>query len=651
MNFNHKIEEKRKKYSNTKLITKYKNKLSASAHPFFPKENNQKKFVEKEIEDDMEKIEVTMPEDVNTQNNPEGDIQNKDNEKENNKIYSYEFLIGFGDLEISKDTYLLPEEVKEHINQLENYLSAMNMDKVLKNNQRSPSDSTLGICSTSRSSYSSVANIMSLEFWGRQDYTRETEEAENNKKIFDEINKKDAIKKELRELLNKMTKDNYDLVMAKILEIIKDKIENQDKFIDVIFLKSISEESYVGIYAKLCKDLDKELPQKIENKEKKKNKRVKKQTLFKKKLLDKCKEMLKYEENKKYEEYIKEDNEIEKEEKMKKIILGNSSFISELIKNKFLSKKAACESIEYLFEKYNKGDNQKIKWINIQLIIKFIDKLGTLIESEKEKKTKENIYSQETIKKAFEKLEEIKEDRNIPGHIKYSIINLIIKKENHYKQSELEKSRVAKSKKELEEQNKETEEQKSQEEKKEINQDDINDLIKNDLYEYKWLIESEGSSEKYSWNIITDLYDLKLKTLDSIIEGYFMGCQDFIENNDNLLYAKDYIKEVFEYYKERMEESEKKSLVHKIFDLYEIIKDIAFEIPKIFMIYEHVIELLIEQGIAGIKEFENIFEPKLRNEEDLKILNNMFRNIFNNIRNETYKNEFFELKVLNVHSN
>ena len=87
--------------------------------------------------------------------------------------------------------------------------------------------------------------------------------------------------------------------------------------------------------------------------------------------------------------------------------MGNSSFISELIKNKFLSKKAACESIEYLFEKYNKGDNQKIKWINIQLIIKFIDKLGTLIESEKEKKTKENIYSQETIKKAFEKLEEI----------------------------------------------------------------------------------------------------------------------------------------------------------------------------------------------------------------------------------------------------
>ena len=103
-----------------------------------------------------------------------------------------------------------------------------------------------------------------------------------------------------------------------------------------------------------------------------------------------------------------------------------------------------------------------------------------------------------------------------------------------------------------------------------------------------------------------------------------MGCQDFIENNDNLQYAKNYIKKVIEYYKERMEESEKKSLVDKIFDLYEIIKDIAFEIPKIFLIYEYVIELFIEHGITGVKEIENIFEPKLNYEEDIKILNNMF---------------------------
>ena len=42
--------------------------------------------------------------------------------------------------------------------------------------------------------------------------------------------------------------------------------------------------------------------------------------------------------------------------------------------------------------------------INIQLIIKLIDKLVILIEREKEKKTKENLHPQEKIKKAFKKL-------------------------------------------------------------------------------------------------------------------------------------------------------------------------------------------------------------------------------------------------------
>ena len=64
-------------------------------------------------------------------------------------------------------------------------------------------------CNSSKSSCSSFSTKMSLETWGMQDYTKETEEAENNKKIFEEYGKKDVIKKELRELLNIMTKDNF----------------------------------------------------------------------------------------------------------------------------------------------------------------------------------------------------------------------------------------------------------------------------------------------------------------------------------------------------------------------------------------------------------------------------------------------------------
>ena len=606
------ILEKKKKSTKTKGRSKYRNKLNISANPFFPKE--------KEIEIEL------------------------DTKKE----YSYEYLKLFENLQISKNTDLLTEEALNHINEMEDNIRSMKMDNLLKINTITNNSS----CNTSKSSCSSISNKISLETWGRQDYTKETEEAENNKKKFEEIGKKDTIKKELRELLNKMTKDNYDQIKIKILELIKDKIENQDKLIDIIFLKSLLEKSYVSLYAKLCKDLNKELPQKVDN-ENNNKKRVKK-SLFREKLLDKCKEMVKYEEKNIFEEYIKEDNEEERELKIKKIILGNALFITELINIKLLAKRAACDCINYLFKKYDEGKDNKLKLLNIQTIIIFIDKFGSLIQNEKEnkkeknKKEKEsNINFEEKIKETFDKLEKIKEDKNIPGHIKYSIINLIIKKENNYKQSQFEKFLIAKSKKELEEETKDIKMLKEQKEK-EINQEDINKLIEKDLIEYKDIIETEGNSDKYSWNITTDLYDLKLKGFDSILEGYFISTADFIENKENIKYAKNYIKELIEFYHEKMEENEKNHLLKKIIDLFEIVKDFSYETPDIYIIYEYVLQLFIENEIIKIKDFENMFEAKEKEEEDINIINTMFQNIFRNINKDKYENEFRNLKYINV---
>jgi hypothetical protein len=176
-------------------------------------------------------------------------------------------------------------------------------------------------------------------------------------------------------------------------------------------------------------------------------------------------------------------------------------------------------------------------------------------------------------------------------------------------------------------------------------------LIKNDLYEYKWLKESDGNSEKFSWKITTDLYDVKLKKFDSILEGFFSGCVDFIDKKGNLQYAKDYIKEIIEYYNDKMEDSEKKSLINKIFDLYKYIQDISLDIPDIFKIYENVIEIFIENGIVKVTDFENMFKTKLNNDEDTKKLNNMFRNVFNNIKNGIYRDEFNKLQIINLNAN
>ena len=455
-----KAEEKSKNFKKLKSRPKKRNKLNISSIPFFPKKTYKKNL-------NPEKIEKIKPE-QNPPNNPEPIITNNNTEsemhKENNNdintyayTYDYEYIKNFQNFEKSKDTDLLSVDVLEHINQIEEDIKLIKMEHYLDN--KICKNSFYSNCNTSKSSSSSLSNInpLSLEIWARPDYTKENEEAENNKKVFDELSKKDVIKKELREILNSMTKDNYEEKKLKILELIKDKIENQNKFLEIIFLKSILEKSYVILYAKLCKDLNKELPQKSETR--------KTSSIFRQNLLEKCKEMLKFEEKKNFDEYVKEADEQEKNNKIKKIILGNALFISELVNIKMLSKKAAYECIDYLFKRFNENKNNDIKLINIQAIIIFIDKLGTLIHKEKEKekeknsKIKKEKNNQKNFDKmldeAFAKLEKIKEDPAIPGHVRYSIINLIDKKNNNYKQSEFEKYITAKSKKEIEEEAKE----------------------------------------------------------------------------------------------------------------------------------------------------------------------------------------------------
>ena len=658
-----KAEEKSKNFKKLKSRPKKRNKLNISSIPFFPKKTYKKNS-------NPEKIEKIKPE-QNPPNNSEPIITNNNTEsemhKENNNdintyayTYDYEYIKNFQNFEKSKDTDLLSVDVLEHINQIEEDIKLIKMEHYLDN--KICKNSFYSNCNTSKSSSSSLSNInpLSLEIWARPDYTKENEEAENNKKVFDELSKKDVIKKELREILNSMTKDNYEEKKLKILELIKDKIENQNKFLEIIFLKSILEKSYVILYAKLCKDLNKELPQKSETR--------KTSSIFRQNLLEKCKEMLKFEEKINFDEYVKEADEQEKNNKIKKIILGNALFISELVNIKMLSKKAAYECIDYLFKRFNENKNNDIKLINIQAIIIFIDKLGTLIHKEKEKekeknsKIKKEKNNQKNFDKmldeAFAKLEKIKEDPAIPGHVRYSIINLIDKKNNNYKQSEFEKYITAKSKKEIEEEAKEIKNIQKKEkdiilsEKEEINQEQINEKIEKDLYGYKDIIINEGNSDNYLWSITTDLYDVKLKGFDDILEGFIVSSAFFIEKKENIFYAKSYINELIVYYGSKMEENEKKDLINKVIYLFELIKDFAFETPNIFEIYEYVIYLFIKNRVFNMKDLEKIFAAKenSKEKEDVNIMSKVFQNIFNLMVQDDeieLKNEFKELYFIN----
>ncbi len=570
----------------------------------------------------------------NKEKEKEKEKEKKERIKEecDNKIYkySYEYLIQFQTWEKSNQIDLLTESLLNHIDQMEKYLKEI--DKKEKKYIKSKSNNS--ICNTSISSSSSIINA-SLETWGRKDYTKETKVAEENKIKLKEYDEKDIIKKELRELLNKLTKDNYEFLKDKILEIIKDKIENQEKFLDIIFIKAIKEKSYSELYANLCKYLNKKLPQKSNKTKKEKIKNI--SSVFRDKLIDKCKKILK---SKNYEEYIKEEDQQEKIIKLKKIILGNTNFLTELVKIKMLSKKSIIDCINYLFERYEKDSDKILKTIFIESIILFTDKLGTLIHSEKTNKKKEEINKhKQEIEEIFKKLEKIKDDKELPGHIIYLIINLIEKKKNNFKESQYEKYIRAKSKQELEEEliSKDNEKEKKENEQENIKQEII-EKIKKDLNEYKDFIEDEGNSKNYNWEITTDLYDVKLRSIDDILEGYIVSSGDFIEQESNIKYAKDYIKEFIGFYHKNLNEEEINNLRKRIFNLLTIVIDIAFETPKIYDIYAYVMYILIQNNVLKKEDIDNKFKEK-SNKKDINL--DFYKNI------EEYLNSYLKTKEKN----
>ena len=591
-------------------------KLSLEAKEYFPNKEkllNQEK--EKKEKEEREKIQKEKEEKIKKE-----------------YIYSYEYLMQFETWEISNQTELLPEETLNHINKIEETLKEMNIFYPKQKSKCNYSN-----CNTSKSSSSSNVSF-SMEQWARKDYSKEIKVAEENKIKLKESDEKDKTKNELRELLNILTKDNYDNVKCKILEIIKENVKLQEQFLGIFFLKAVREKSYGELYAKLCKYLNRELPQKSKKNEKAKNP----SSFFREKLIEKCREVLK---STNFDKYIKEDDPIEKQIKIKKFILGNVNFLTELIKIKLLSKKIMPECIDYLFEKYKNETDKHLKLIHVESIVIFTDKFGSLVHSEKNNMKSEEIkLFKKKLEEIFEKLEKVKNDKELRGHIKYLIINLIEKKKNNYEESQFEKSLRAKSKQELEEELIKKEKSKQKEENEEINQkeqeqEEINEKIKNDLNEYKDMVEEEGNSDKYPWSITTELYDEKLKSFDDILEGYITSSADFIEKkSENILYARDYIRELITYYNEKMKEEEKIDLQKRIFDLFEFVIDLAFETPKIYDIYSYVLFIFIENNIMKVDNLKNIFRKEM-NKSDMLIISKIYNKIYNLNNDDLFRKE------------
>ena len=536
-----------------------------------------------------------------------------------NRIYTYEFLIQFETKENCNKTDLLNKDCLMHISKMETTIKEYEKKYPNKN-------------SISKSINSSTLNVSMIQ-WGRKEYTKEIQTAEKNKKLFEENDKKDNVIKELREIMNIMTKDNYDEEKIKILEIIENDLKLQEQFLQIFYKKIIMDSTYIDLYGELCKFLNKKLHQKSSKNEK--------SSIFREKLIDKCREILKATD---FNKYVDEEEQQEKENKIKNLNLGNINLLVQLVKVKILSKKIVPDCFNHMIKKYQIEENKFLKVIYAQAIVSLTDKFAMLINSEKD-----NLKSKEYLKYVedfFKNLEKIKNDTTLPGHIKYLIINLIDKKKNNYKQSKVEKSRIAKSKKELEKEDlyndneEETTEEENQDEvnkieDKEKEKEKINDQIKKDLSEYKNYVDEKGNSNEYPWITTTKLYDEELKSFDDILEGFIIASVDVIDNKrSDIKYVKEYIKELISFYKGTMEDEEKCDLRKKVFSLFELVSDYALDIPEINDVYSYVLFLFIENGIMEIKDLKNIY---IESNKDTNILNKVLKSIYQCNKSDEFK--------------
>ena len=530
--------------------------------------------------------------------------------------FDYDYMISFENWEICQETKLLSEEFLKHLEDFK----IVEAEPIKQNNQNNKGKKKYHGDKKNKEG-DKKKEVKELSDFGRKDFSKEISLAEQFKKKIDEESEKDPVRFKITEFLNILTVDNYKTTSEKIYEIIEKEIENQEKFLDVLFNKSVNEKAFVGLYAKLCKDFDKKLPQKAPLKEDKKTDKPKKyNSIMRTKLLDKCREIFKIENNEKFDEYIKVQDPHERNLKLKNFVLGNVNFIGELIKIQILSKKIVKQCLNNLFARFNDANSdESLKMVNLEAIVILLNNFGTLLK-EKEAKIKEvdKKAFNDVVDEYLQKLEDIIENKktNIDQPIRYKIINLIDKSKNNWEKSKFEKSIEAKGKKDLEEEEELEKIDKGKATKKLYDKDEIIGQISSDLINFRdHILEEEGKPSDYDWEIIESIYKEHGNSVADMIEGYLYSCADFVQDDKTLKLAKDYFKELIYYYKDSLLSKEKKDIVKKTNHLLEFARDLALDNLKVIDVWCIILSNLIR---CRLFSRDDLIELNNINKDDLK---------------------------------
>ena len=542
-------------------------------------------------------------------------------------ILTPDYIYSYCSWQICLNTDLLSTTLLSRFEQMQTYdeIKNKNISKhTTEQQQPTPSTSSIPPSTLPTNSFSRGKNLttsssistVSMQPWGRKEITQEIKQAEEFKKRLEETRQKDPIKYELTEYLNILTVDNYNETKEKILTTIQSNVEYQDKFIEVLFQKAIHEKSFVFLYANLCKELNQVLQQTADKNDK----------TMRTKLIEKCRDIFKIENNIQLEEYVNVKDPTERESKIKKFVLGNVNFIGELININVMKKEIVFQCTKDLFKRYEKENTDKIlKLINLEAIVIFLDKFGTLLQKQRIK-LKAGEYEDYTMKlnTVLDKLDTIQQRDTMPGFIKYKIINLLEKKKNGWEETEYEKNIKAKGKDDV---RKAYEQQSikgnttnnsnnnSSSSRSKLDQDSVNDKIRNDLIEWKDFIENGGNVRDYQWEIITELYQYYHNTLGEILIGFFENCFDFVDNKTSIHYANSYWSELIQYYAQYLNTSEINELVNSAFNLLSNITTLSLDNMYLYDIMSNIILCMVKHKVcrySEIERFNDLYEDDLK---------------------------------------
>lgn len=561
------------------------------------------------------------------------DEEKKQDKKSN---FDYAYMISFANWKICKNDDLLSEDLKKHledfnISEIENIKLGGNKKMAYKSNygykkdynRKNESNDNPDFKRNSDRKFqtAAVTDIKGIGQWARHDISKELALAAQFKEKLNEHGKTNPIKFDLTAILNQLTVDNYEEKKEEIFNIIEPSVEHQITFLDVLFTKAISEKAFVQLYAKLCKDLDKKLPQKCVS-----GKNTKTTTELRSKLIDKCRKIFKLDHNEQFESYVKADSDEERDLKTKKFIIGNVEFIGELINIQVLSKKIVQQCIDNLFSRYNDQNGDiKLKLVNLEAISRLLEKFGTLLKKKlDEGKIKEEDYNkfQKQIDEYCVKLDEIQNNTSLPGHVKYKIINLIARKNDGWQENKVDKSTVAKSKEQVKKEYEESQKNVGplrEEGDERYTQDEINDKIKSDIKNYRDHLKEFKTSNGYNWNVVEDIYKKRGNKMKEIISAYIDSCIDIVERPYDLEYTSKYIKEIIGFYKLRYEEI--KDIVDEIMYLLDNINSFCYDNNKIIQVWGNLLFELFELEYLNAKDFDQLSKTDSSNIEPLlKIL-------------------------------